>query len=75
MLLEWIGHVCPALGSVIAIDGKCVRGSGSTCRGQRTLHVVSAYASEMGLVLGQQRCEEKSNEITAIEALLPNLGL
>jgi predicted transposase YbfD/YdcC len=75
VLLEWVGHVCPALGGVIAIDGKSVRGSGSTCRGQRALHVVSAYASEMGLVLGQQRCEEKSNEITAIEALLPNLAL
>lgn len=75
VLLEWIGHVCPALGGVIAIDGKSVRGSGSLCRGQRALHVVSAYASEMGLVLGQQRCEEKSNEITAIEALLPNLAL
>lgn len=75
VLLEWIGHVCPALGGVIAIDGKRIRGSGSTRRGQRALHVVSAYASEMGLVLGQQRCEEKSNEITAIEALLPNLAL
>jgi predicted transposase YbfD/YdcC len=75
VLLEWIGHVCPALGKVIAIDGKSVRGSGSICRGRRALHVVSAYASEMGLVLGQQRCEEKSNEITAIEALLPNLAL
>jgi predicted transposase YbfD/YdcC len=75
VLLEWIGHVCPALRGVIAIDGKSVRGSGSACRGQRALHVVSAYASEMGLVLGQQRCEEKSNEITAIEALLPNLAL
>ena len=75
VLLEWIGHVCPALGKVIAIDGKSVRGSGSVCRGQRALHVVSAYASEMGLVLGQQRCDEKSNEITAIDALLPNLML
>ena len=75
VLLEWIGQVCPALGQVIAIDGKSVRGSGSLQRGQRALHVVSAYASEVGLVLGQQRCEEKSNEITAIEALLPNLAL
>jgi predicted transposase YbfD/YdcC len=75
VLLEWIGHVCPALGKVIAIDGKSVRSSGSLLRGQRALHVVSAYASEMGLVLGQPRCEEKSNEITAIEALLPNLAL
>lgn len=75
VLLEWIGQVCPALRGAIAIDGKSIRGSGSTCRGQRALHVVSAYASGMGLVLGQQRCEEKSNEITAIEALLPNLAL
>ncbi|NMM28927.1 MAG: ISAs1 family transposase [Glaciimonas sp.] len=75
VLLEWIGLVCPALGKVIAIDGKSVRGSGSVLRGQRALHVVSAYASEVGLVLGQQRCEEKSNEITAIEALLPSLAL
>ena len=75
VLLEWIGHVCPTLGKVIAIDGKAMRGSGSALRGQRALHVVSAYASEVGLVLGQQRCEEKSNEITAIEALLPNLLL
>lgn len=75
VLLEWIGHVCPALGKVISIDGKSMRGSGSLLRGQRALHVVSAYASEIGLVLGQQRCEEKSNEITAIEALLPDLAL
>ena len=75
VLLEWIGDVCPTLGKVIAIDGKAIRGSGSALRGQRALHVVSAYASEAGLVLGQQRCDEKSNEITAIEALLPNLKL
>lgn len=75
VLLEWIGDVCPTLGKVIAIDGKAIRGSGSLVRGQRALHVVSAYASEVGLVLGQQRCDEKSNEITAIEALLPNLKL
>lgn len=75
VLLEWIGHVCPTLGKVIAIDGKAIRGSGSLVRGQRALHVVSAYASEVGLVLAQQRCDEKSNEITAIEALLPNLKL
>lgn len=75
VLLEWVGQVCPTLGKVIAIDGKSMRGSGSAARGQRALHVVSAYASEVGLVLGQQRCDEKSNEITAIEALLPNLKL
>jgi predicted transposase YbfD/YdcC len=73
---EWVSHVCPALeGRVIAIDGKSVRGSGSVARGMKPLHLVSAYATEVGVVLRQQRCEEKSNEITAIEALLPHLAL
>lgn len=73
---DWVNHVCPALqGRVIAIDGKSVRGSGSVVRGVRPLHLVSAYATEVGVMLAQQRCEEKSNEITAIEALLPSLAL
>lgn len=73
---DWVSHICPALeGRVIAIDGKCVRGSGSVARGVKPLHLVSAYATEVGVVLRQQRCEEKSNEITAIKALLPHLAL
>ena len=73
---EWVSHICPALeGRVIAIDGKSVRGSGSVARGIKPLHLVSAYATEVGVMLSQQRCEEKSNEITAIEALLPRLAL
>lgn len=59
---------------ILAIEDG-IRGSGSLVRGQRALHVVSAYASEVGLVRGQQRCDEKSNELRAIEALLPNLKL
>jgi predicted transposase YbfD/YdcC len=39
------------------------------------LHQVSAYAADYGLTLGQRACEEKSNEITAIEELLPALAL
>lgn len=73
---DWVSHVCVALaGRVIAIDGKSVRGSGSVPRGVKALHLVSAYATEVGVMLAQQRCEEKSNEITAIEALLPSLAL
>lgn len=73
---DWVRHVCTALdGRVIAIDGKAVRGSGSQARGVKALHTVSAYATEVGVMLAQQRCEEKSNEITAIKALLPSLAL
>jgi predicted transposase YbfD/YdcC len=73
---DWVNHVCPALqGRVIAIDGKSVRGSGSVLRGVKPLHLVSAYATDVGVMLAQQGCEEKSNEITAIKALLPSLAL
>jgi predicted transposase YbfD/YdcC len=73
---DWVSHVCPALqGRVIAIDGKSVRGSGSVVRGVKALHLVSAYATDVGVMLAQQGCEEKSNEITAIKALLPSLAL
>lgn len=72
----WMGEVCPAVkGRVIAIDGKALRGSARSERGLRALHQVSAYAAECGLTLGQRTCEEKSNEITAIEELLPALAL
>lgn len=72
----WVSAVCPAVtGRVIAIDGKALRGSGSIGRGQRALHLVSAYAAEYGLTLGQRACAEKSNEITAIQELLPVLAL
>lgn len=72
----WMGEVCPAVkGRVIAIDGKALRGSARAERGLRALHQVSAYAADYGLTLGQRTCEEKSNEITAIEELLPALAL
>lgn len=72
----WMAQVCPAAADrIIAIDGKSLRGAASPARGLRALHQVSAYAAEYGLTLGQVCCEEKSNEITAIGELLPNLAL
>jgi predicted transposase YbfD/YdcC len=60
---------------VIAIDGKTVRGSFDRSRDQAPLHIVSAWASERGLVLGQRQVDAKSNEITAIPELLDTLDL
>jgi predicted transposase YbfD/YdcC len=60
-------------GSVIAIDGKTVRGSATDT--ERGIHLVSAWADELGLVLGQVKTSEKSNEITAIPQLLSALDL
>jgi len=58
---------------VIAIDGKTVRNSGHGT--ERALHLVSAWASENGLVLGQVATDDKSNEITAIPKLLETLDV
>ena len=62
-------------GGVVAIDGKTARRSHDRGRGQAALHMVSAWASANSLVLGQVATEAKSNEITAIPALLRLLAL
>ena len=60
---------------VIAVDGKTLRGSKMSSDGTGALHLVSAYATEAGLVLAQRAVEGKSNEITAIPELLDMLNL
>jgi predicted transposase YbfD/YdcC len=59
----------------IAIDGKTQRGSARRTVGQSALHVVSAWAVENHLTLGQVATDAKSNEITAIPELLEHLDL
>ena len=54
---------------IIAIDGKTIRGAKSNGK-KSPVHMVSAWASEQNLVLGQVKTSEKSNEITAIPELL-----
>ena len=60
---------------LIAIDGKACRRSHDAARGLGPLHIVSAWASEEGIALGQVATEEKSNEITASPLLLKQLDL
>jgi len=62
-------------GEVIAIDGKTICGSDDKQRGKSALHVVSAYAAGNRLCLGQEAVDQKSNEITAIPALLKLLSI
>lgn len=54
----------------IAIDGKALRRSHDRKNGLGPMHIVSAWASDFGISLGQVATEEKSNEITAIPQLL-----
>jgi predicted transposase YbfD/YdcC len=75
-LLSWLAALCKASGiGHIAIDGKTARRSGSPARGIQALHLVSSWAAEHSLTLGQVATEEKSNEITAIPRLLELLDL
>lgn len=62
-------------GEVIALDGKAVRHSFDVATGQAAVHLVSAWATESGLALGQVKVDSKSNEITAIPALLKLLDI
>ncbi len=72
----WVGSLLSGFErEVVAIDGKTVRRSFDRGREQSPLHVVSAWASEQGLVLGQRCVDGKSNEITAVPELLDQLAL
>lgn len=76
---EWIasGVEAEATGQrrLVAIDGKCCRRSHDGAKDLGPLHIVSAWASEQGIALGQVATDEKSNEITAIPELLQRLDL
>src|SRR5436190_1005947 len=61
--------------AVIAIDGKTCRRSHDHAKDLGPLHIVSAWASEEGIALGQVATDAKSNEITAIPQLLAQLEL
>jgi predicted transposase YbfD/YdcC len=68
---RWVSELVKQLGAqVIPIDGKTVKGSHDREQRKTALHIVSAWASEHRLVLGQVKVADKSNEITPIPALL-----
>lgn len=71
---QWLAQIAGQVQGTVAIDGKSVRGS---CKGDapKALHLVSAWAADMGLLLGQCKVDDKSNEITAIPELLRLLYL
>lgn len=73
---NWISSITQTIGAqVIPIDGKTLRGSYDREAKQNALTIVSAWASEHRLVLGQLQVNSKSNEITAIPQLLSMLHI
>lgn len=68
--IEWVGTLADLVpGQVVAIDGKTIRGAKADGK-KSPIHMVSGWACENNLVLGQIKTAEKSNEITAIPKLL-----
>lgn len=74
--LSWVQAVFTVTeGQVVAIDGKKLRRSYDKTLGKAAIHMVSAWAAANELVLGQVKVDDKSNEITAIPALLALLDI
>jgi predicted transposase YbfD/YdcC len=72
----WVNSITKKLGvEVIAIDGKTLKQSYDRQAQQKALHIVSAWSSSHQLVLGQKKVKDKSNEITAIPALIEMLEI
>jgi len=75
-LTNWAGNIHALCeGGIVAIDGKTLRNSFDSATGNKALHVVSAFAKDSGITLGQIKTEKKSNEITAIPKLLDMLSI
>jgi predicted transposase YbfD/YdcC len=72
---SWVAECWPDKPEFVAIDGKTSRRSHDRKRGQKPLHLVSAFATTSRLVLGQEAVDEKSNEITAIPLLLERIDV
>jgi predicted transposase YbfD/YdcC len=76
---QWVANALPTDNAttkrIVAIDGKSCRGSHDAGNDLGPLHIVSAWASEEGIALGQVATSDKSNEITAIPQLLEQLDL
>lgn len=73
--ISWVSSLIGHVRGVVAMDGKTLRGSKQEAGGKGALHLLSAYAHEAGLVIGQKAVDGKSNEITAIPELLESLAL
>jgi predicted transposase YbfD/YdcC len=73
---QWVIKAFPKTqDEIIAIDGKTLRRSHDHNNSKRPIHMVSAWASKCGIVLGQIKTDEKSNEITAIPALIKAIDI
>ena len=72
---DWVKTLAEHIKGVIAIDGKTIRNSSDSFYDIKAAHIVTAFAAENDIILGQLKTDMKSNEITAIPELLNMLIL
>jgi predicted transposase YbfD/YdcC len=73
---RWVQDLAESIkAKTVSIDGKTLRGSKDSANGKAAIHMVSAWAADVGLVLGQLKTDAKSNEIIAIPELIKTLAL
>jgi len=74
--ISWIHAVFEiTAGQTVAVDGKTLRRSHDRSSNKAAIHMVGAWAAQTGVILGQRKTEDKSNEITAIPELLTLLEI
>jgi hypothetical protein len=69
---EWIKNYVKTTGEHLSVDGKAM--NGSRYKNQRSIEVVGAVLSEIGVVIAHQQIAKKSNEIPALQAMIAELG-
>ena len=76
LLSEWLSSLSNGMkDQILAMDGKCLRGTQESHTLNPTLHLVSLFAAEAGIILAQQPVADKSNEITAIPKILDQINI
>lgn len=70
--VQWVQTIAE---NIQGVDGKTIRNSGDSFHGKKASHIVTAFAAENDIIIGQLKTAEKSNEITAIPELLNTLIL
>ena len=74
---NWIKLLLPEdlTGKVISFDGKTIRTTANMTNFEQSVHIVSAYATELGITLGQLAVNDKTNEIPTVQKLIKELDL
>lgn len=73
---EWVSQFMEGVDvEHFCVDGKTIKGSKHHITGERAIHMLSVYSKKLGLVIAQEKIDEKSNEITAIPRVLERLNI